>query len=106
MTTQFLLLAVAFYLIGGFVFAIPFVCLGVGKIDPHAVHGSWGFRLLIIPGTILLWPLLAFRWLSGAQEPPEERNPHRCAVRPEKQNASQSGPPLHSALGTSHSPIK
>ncbi len=69
------------YLICGLVFAVPFAFLGAGKIDPHAAHGSWGFRLLIIPGSALLWPLLARRWLSGVHEPPEEKNAHRVKAR-------------------------
>ena len=71
----------AAYLACGFLFAIPFALVGVKRIDPHAAHGTWGFRLLIIPGTVFLWPLLAKRWLSGAHEPPEESNAHRCAAR-------------------------
>ena len=65
------------YLACGVVFAIPFVLVGVKKIDPHAAHGSWGFRILIFPGTVALWPLLMRRWLSGVHEPPEECNAHR-----------------------------
>lgn len=83
MITETLLLAAGIYLLGGVAFAIPFVLLGVAKIDPHAEHGSWGFRLLIIPGTILLWPLLAKRWMKGVPEPPEEDSPHRRAARKE-----------------------
>lgn len=71
----------AVYLTCGFLFAIPFVLLGAGRIDPHAAHGSWGFRMLILPGTVFLWPLLARRWWEGVQEPPEEDNPHRLAAR-------------------------
>ena len=71
------------YLSCGLLFAIPFVLVGAGRIDPHAAHGSWGFRLLIVPGTIFLWPLLAQRWLTGIQQPPEEKNPHRCAATKE-----------------------
>ena len=78
----FLILS-GFYLICGLVFAVPFAFRGAGKIDPHAAHGTWGFRLLIIPGTILLWPMLAQRWLKGVHEPPEEKNAHRCAARRE-----------------------
>lgn len=74
--TLFLML-LAVYLISGFAFAIPFVIAGVGKMDPHANHGSWGFRILIIPGSVMLWPLLARRWIGGIHEPPEERNAHR-----------------------------
>ena len=81
MIAEVLLLAAAAYLLCGFVFAIPFVLLGVAKIDPHAARGSWGFRVLIIPGTMFFWPLLARRWMGGVHQPPEEKNPHRCAVR-------------------------
>lgn len=77
----FVLFAFAAYLVGGLLFAIPFVLVGVKRIDPHAAHGSWGFRMLIFPGTVFLWPLLARRWLAGAGEPPEERNAHRSAAR-------------------------
>lgn len=76
-----LLILLGVYLICGLVFALPFVLVGVGKIDPHAKHGSWGFRLLIIPGTMALWPLLLKRWAGGSKEPPEECNAHRRAAR-------------------------
>lgn len=79
--TQALLLGFAGYLLIGIAFAVPFILIGATKIDPHAAHGSWGFRLLIIPGTIFLWPLLAKRWFSGVEMPPEENNAHRCAAR-------------------------
>jgi len=69
------------YLACGFAFAIPFALVGVKKIDPHAAHGSWGFRLLIIPGTMAFWPLLLKRWVSGVSQPPEECNAHRCATQ-------------------------
>ena len=83
MIAAYFLILMGVYLLCGLVFAAPFVLAGVGRIDPHAAHGTWGFRLLIMPGTILLWPLLAQRWLRGVHEPPEERNAHRCAVRKE-----------------------
>jgi len=65
------------YLASGLVFAIPFVLVGARRIDSHAAHGSWGFRLLVIPGTMAFWPLLLRRWLGGIHEPPEECNAHR-----------------------------
>lgn len=71
------LIMLGVYLVCGLLFAVPFAWVGVKKIDPHAVRGSWGFRLLIIPGAMALWPLLLKRWLSGVHEPPEERNAHR-----------------------------
>jgi len=75
------LIALGSYLACGLAFAIPFVLVGVKRIDPHAAHGSWGFRLLISPGAMALWPLLLKRWVSGVHEPPEECNAHRKAAR-------------------------
>lgn len=75
------LIALGIYLAWGFIFAIPFVLFGVKRIDPHALHGSWGFRLLIFPGAMALWPLLLRRWRSGVHTPPEEVTAHRCAAR-------------------------
>ena len=69
------------YLVVGVVFAVPFLVKGVGKIDPVAAEGTVGFKLIIFPGVIALWPLLARRWLTGTTAPPEEKNPHRIAAR-------------------------
>lgn len=81
MIVETLFAAAGAYLLCGIVFAIPFALKGAGKIDPHAQHGSWGFRLLIVPGAMFLWPLLTSRWLRGIHEPPEEKSPHRRAAR-------------------------
>jgi len=75
------LILLGLYLAGGFLFAISFVFIGVKKIDPHAAHGLWGFRLLIFPGTLAFWPLLLRRWLNGITAPPEERTAHRQAAK-------------------------
>lgn len=70
-------LAVAgLYLGVGLVFALVFVVRGVQQIDRHAVGGSWGFRLAILPAAATLWPILLRRWLRRSP-PPEERNAHR-----------------------------
>lgn len=63
----------------GLLFAVAFAARGAARIDAHAAHTSWGFRLLILPGAAALWPLLAYRWARG-QAPPEEHNPHRDAA--------------------------
>ena len=49
------------YLLAGLLFAVPFVLRGVNRIDPVAHEGSWGFRLIILPGVVALWPLLLRR---------------------------------------------
>lgn len=71
----------AVYILVGLLFAIPFALFGAGRIDPAARDGSWGFRLIVIPGVMAFWPLLALRWLRGTHEPPEENNAHRRAAR-------------------------
>ena len=81
MIVHALLIIAGIYLLCGLLFAIPFALAGVKKIDPHASHGSWGFRVLIIPGAMFLWPLLARRWFGGQRQPPEELNAHRRAAR-------------------------
>ena len=68
------------YLAVGLAFAIPFVLVGVGKVDPVAAKGTWGFRLLILPGSVAFWPMLTLRWLRGTPRP-VERNAHRDAAR-------------------------
>ena len=67
------------YLTIGLLVAVPFVIRGVDRIDPAARGAGWGFRLIIVPGTIALWPLLVLRW-AGRREPPQERNAHRNAA--------------------------
>ena len=80
MIAAVIMIFLAGYLACGFLFALLFAFLGVGRIDPHASHGSWGFRLLIIPGTMALWPILLRRWATGVDEPPEESTAHRRAA--------------------------
>lgn len=77
MFIEYLTRMLVVYGVAGGLFAAMFVTFGVGRIDPHAAHGSWGFRILILPGTVALWPWLAWRWISGARHPSGEVNAHR-----------------------------
>lgn len=59
-----LLILAGSYLLSGIVFAIFFLGKGIEKVDA-AAHGSGiGFRLIILPGTIALWPLLLQKWMN------------------------------------------
>ena len=70
------------YLALGALFAVPFVLRGAAAIDPAARGGTLGFRLVILPGAVLLWPWLARRWRSGATAPDPARTAHvRAALR-------------------------
>lgn len=65
------------YLIAGGAFAIWFVSRGCGRLDPAADRGTVGFRLLLLPGATLLWPVLVARLVRGGAAPPDERTAHR-----------------------------
>ncbi len=56
-----ILLIFAFYAAFGTLFGIFFVWRGVNRIDVAAQGAPLSFRLLILPGVIALWPILAFR---------------------------------------------
>jgi hypothetical protein len=61
----------------GLLFALAFSSRGVEKLDPAAEGSGWGFRLIILPASIALWPWLLARWRSGASGQPIENNEHR-----------------------------
>jgi len=55
------------YLEVGVLPALAFVLVGAGRLDPAAAHGSPGFRLAVLPGAVLLWPVVTWKWLAGAR---------------------------------------
>ena len=71
-------LIVGAYILIGILFSIPFAFVGAKKIDPAASEGSLSFRLLIIPGSVVFWPLLLRRWIK--REHPAEKSAHRKAA--------------------------
>ena len=54
----------------GLLFAVAFVTVGVERVDPTAKGATFGFRLLIVPGSIALWPVLVAYWIHAPR--PEE----------------------------------
>ncbi len=68
------------YVAAGLAVGTTFVIRGVGRIDPAAVDGTWGFRLAILPAAAALWPFVLRCWRRGGP-PPEERNAHRDLAR-------------------------
>lgn len=77
---EILLGMLAVYLAVGLIFALAFVMCGVQRLDPAAEKASWGFRMIILPGTMVLWPMLAARWMSG-KVAPGEKNAHRFSAQ-------------------------
>ncbi len=60
-----ILMIVAVYLCCGIVFAIPFVIKGANKIDEGTHGATWGFRVIILPASIVFWPLLLKKWIRA-----------------------------------------
>jgi hypothetical protein len=59
---QAILILVIVYLVAGVLFVIPFLVKGLIKVDESAHGGSLGFKLIIIPGVIVFWPVLLNKW--------------------------------------------
>ena len=51
------------YLGIGVLFALFFLTGAVGWFDPAAKGTSIGFRLIIFPGVVALWPIVLEKWL-------------------------------------------
>lgn len=71
------------WLVVGMVFAAPFLAVGIERIDPATRGAGLGFRLIVLPGVVLLWPVLLWRWIFAGSTDPEgsERNAHLDLVR-------------------------
>jgi hypothetical protein len=80
-TAEFIVTILTGYGAVGLVFALAFVTRGVGRVDPLAREAPWSFRVLIMPGSVVFWPLLLVRWVSGSVAPPVELNAHRLRAR-------------------------
>ena len=69
-TAAHLLLALlAGYLVVGAAVGVSFIVFGIGRVDPGARGAPWGFRLIVLPGVIALWPWIAARWIRSGAAP-------------------------------------
>ncbi len=50
----------------GVVVALAFLMIGIDRVAPLA-RGAYAFRPLLVPGLVLLWPLVAIRWIAVAK---------------------------------------
>ena len=63
------------YLYVGATVAVVFLLFGIDRIDENA-QDAWVFRPLIIPGVLLIWPLVIWRWIVLVRGE-EKRDRHR-----------------------------
>lgn len=61
LATALVSLAWGYSLIGAAVAAV-FLTIGIDRLDEDA-RGAYAFRPLLIPGILLIWPLVLWRWL-------------------------------------------
>jgi hypothetical protein len=54
----------AAYSVVGLVFGLAFVTLGISRLDPVAQGSGLGFRVIVLPGVVALWPFLLLRWVT------------------------------------------
>lgn len=78
-TAAWVVWAAGFYGALGGAFALYLLAHGLRRLDPAAAQAGLGFKLLLLPGLIALWPYLALRLARGAT--PVERNAHDRAAR-------------------------
>ncbi len=70
----------AAYGAAGLLVAGVFLCWGIERVDENA-RGAWAFRPLLVPGVLLLWPLVLWRWhrLSRGWDEARRHRPPRAA---------------------------
>ena len=82
------IVALALLYLGVGILVAPYVIYrGSARFDPVVAESTRGFRLLILPGAILLWPVLLRLFLQATGVPPTEQNAHRARAA---EKASQS----------------
>lgn len=64
------------WLLAGLGVGVTFLVFGLDRRDA-AARGAYGFRPLILPGLVLLWPLVLWRWLEPPS--PSLRRRHKRA---------------------------
>jgi len=56
---------VGLYLVIGFAAALVFVASRPGSVLAPPTEVSRGARLLLVPGAMILWPVVLVRWLKA-----------------------------------------
>ncbi len=64
---QLVLIIVLIYLMLGVLFVIPFLLKGLTKVDEGAHGGTIGFKIIIVPGVIVFWPVLLKKWMRNLE---------------------------------------
>ena len=60
-----ILLLITGYLCAGFLVTVFLLVKGLGRVDEMAKGSTTGFKLIIIPGMLVFWPVLLKKWISA-----------------------------------------
>lgn len=63
-----ILYIIAAYILIGLVFTLLFLIRWIDKVDEAATETSWGFKLIILPGCIVLWPMMLRKTLIALKK--------------------------------------
>ena len=66
----------------GALVCVAFLFVGIDRVDP-ASHDAYAFRPLLIPGIIVIWPLVLWRWWQL-----EKLARHGCPAHPDGSQGS------------------
>ncbi|HUI95527.1 MAG TPA: hypothetical protein VLX44_07225 [Xanthobacteraceae bacterium] len=61
-TAGAILYCLAAYAAVGAVTAVAFVAVGLARVLPHPMPATLGARILLLPGSLALWPYILIRW--------------------------------------------
>ena len=60
-TAEIILLSVQIWIAAGAAVALLFLTIGIDRVDEDA-RGAYMFRPLLIPGILVIWPIVLWRW--------------------------------------------
>lgn len=61
---MWVLYSVFMYIVIGALLCIPFLSRFIDKVDEGAIGSPWTFRLAILPGCVVFWPVLLIKFLK------------------------------------------
>ena len=65
-TISLILILFELYLVTGLIFCVVLLVKGLPTVDPGASKSGLRFKFIIIPGIVLLWPILWAKWKSSS----------------------------------------
>lgn len=58
---------VATWFAAGVLVGLPFLAFAAGRVVEGAAGSSLMFRLMMLPGAALLWPVVLHRWITAGR---------------------------------------